>query len=52
MGEWIYQICYKGQTESSYTWTEPDRRYAESTMKRLQEQYPDCEWYIIEKDVS
>jgi len=52
MGEWIYQICYKGQTESAYTWTEYSEYSALDTMKELQEQYPDREWYVTEKDVS
>lgn len=52
MGEWICQICYKGQAESSYTWTEANEYEAELTMKKLQKQYPDREWYFIEKDVS
>lgn len=52
MGEWIYLICYKGQTASSYSVYENDWDYAEDTMKRLQEKFPDREYYIVEKDVS
>ena len=52
MGEYIYMICYEGQTESSYTWTDGSDWGAELILKELQEQYPDREWYIIEKDVS
>lgn len=52
MSDYIYRICYKGQTEPSGTWFENSWISAEGTMEELQEQYPDREWYIYEMDVS
>lgn len=48
----IYLVKYKGQTESAYEWHTPDPDGAERLLAAQRQQYPDREWYIIEKDVS
>ena len=52
MEQWIYLVKYKGQTESAYKWHTPDPEDAESLLAEQRQQYPDREWYIVEKDVS
>jgi len=48
----IYLVNYEGQTESVYTWESSTYHGAEDLMVSLQEEFPEREWYIIEKDVS
>jgi hypothetical protein len=48
----IYLVTYEGQTESVYTWEHSTWQGAEKLMGWLQEEFPEREWSIIEKDVS
>lgn len=48
----IYLVEYEGQTESAYTWWARSWGDAEYLMRELQEQHPDREWFVVEKDVS
>lgn len=48
----IWLVTYKGQTESAYTWTAPYFEAARDLMKELENEFPDREWDVIEKDVS
>jgi len=48
----VYLVEYKGQTESAYTWCYYTEREAEIELARLQQEYPEREWFIIYKDVS
>ena len=48
----IYLVTYEGQTESAYTWEHSTWQGAEKLMGWLQEEFPEREWSIIEKDVS
>jgi hypothetical protein len=48
----IWLVTYKGQTESAYTWTASCFRGACDLMKELENEFPDREWGVIDKDVS
>lgn len=49
---YIWLVTYKGQTESVYTWTARYFEEARELMKELENEFPDREWDIEEKDVS
>ena len=60
----VYMVLYKGQWKggppethggdgvSPYTWVEHNLMFANKLKEELEAEYPDREWYIIEKDVS
>jgi len=48
----IWLVQYEGQTESAYEWTARYFEQALDLMKELENEFPEREWDIIEKDVS
>lgn len=48
----VYLVCYEGQTESAYEWVCYSYMTAEARLSQLKAEFPDREWYIVEKDVS
>ena len=48
----IWLVTYKGQTESVYTWTANYFEQARELMKELENEFPDREWDVEQKDVS
>ena len=48
----IWLVTYKGQTESPYTWSAAYFEAARNLMKELENEFPDLEWDIEQKDVS
>jgi hypothetical protein len=52
MNHYIWLVTYKGQTESPYTWTASYFEEALNLMKELENEFPNREWDIEQKDVS
>lgn len=48
----IWLVTYKGQTESPYTWAADYFEQARDLMKELENEFPDREWDVEQKDVS